>query len=144
MRWINAGRLSIAAGALGIAQQLVDRMVGYARVRESFGQAIGRHQYVQGMVVDSVCELEQARLLTYACADAIDNGADGRVEAAKAKLVATEMAGRVADRAIQVFGGTGYMTETGIERYARFLRGTRLYEGTSEILKVTIAKGLEL
>lgn len=144
MRWINGGRLSVAAGALGIAQQLVDRMVDHAKTRHAFGQAIGRHQYVQGMVVDSVCELEQARYLTYAAADAIDNGAEGRVQAAKAKLVATEMAGRVSDRAIQVFGGTGFMTETGIERYARFLRGTRLYEGTSEILKTTVAKGLGL
>lgn len=144
MRWINGGRLSIAAGALGIAQQLVDRMIDYGTTRHTFGQPIGKHQYVQGMIVDSVCELEQARYLTYVAADAIDNGADGRTEAAKAKLIATEMAGRVADRALQVFGGTGFMTETGIERYARFLRGTRLYEGTSEILKTTIAKGLGL
>jgi acyl-CoA dehydrogenase len=96
------------------------------------------------MVVDSMAELEQARLLVYAQADALDRGADGRKEAALCKYVATEMVGRVADRAIQVFGGNGYMTEMGIERLARFVRGMRLYEGTSEILKVNVARGLGL
>jgi len=144
MRWINGGRMSIAAMAIGAAQHLYDRMLEYAKVREAFGRKIGANQYVQGMVVDSVAELEQARLLVYAQADALDRGADGRREAALAKYVATEMVGRVADRAIQVFGGNGYMTEMGVERYARFVRGMRLYEGTSEILKVNIARSLGL
>ncbi len=144
MRWINGGRMSIAAMALGVAQHLYDRMLEYAKVREAFGRKIGANQYVQGMIVDSMAELEQARLLVYAQADALDRGADGRREAALAKYVATEMVGRVADRAIQVFGGNGYMTEMGVERYARFVRAMRLYEGTSEILKVNIARSLGL
>src|SRR6266536_2424580 len=96
------------------------------------GMAIGTAQYLYG------------RLLVYAQADALDHGADGRKEAALSKYVATEMVGRIADRAIQVFGGNGYMTEMGIERYARFVRAMRLYEGTSEILKVNIARSIGL
>ena len=144
MRWINGGRIQIAAGAVGIAQMLLDKMLDYAKTREAFGKPIGKNQYIQGHIVDSLCELEGARYITYAAADAIDNGADGRLEAAKAKYVASEMVGRVADRAIQVYGGNGYMTEMGIERYARAVRAMRLYEGTSEILKTNIAKGLGL
>jgi alkylation response protein AidB-like acyl-CoA dehydrogenase len=144
MRWINGGRMSIAAMALGAAQHLYERMLEYAKVREAFGNKIGAYQYVQGMIVDSLAELEQARLLVYQQADALDNGAKGRTEAALAKYVATEMVGRVADRAIQVFGGNGYMTEMGIERYARLVRAMRLYEGTSEILKSNIARGIGL
>jgi alkylation response protein AidB-like acyl-CoA dehydrogenase len=144
MRWINGGRISIAADAVGVAQHLLGRMIDYAKQREAFGQPIGKNQYVQGMIVDSHCEIEAARYITYVAADAIDNGADGRLEAAKAKLVASEMVGRVADRAIQVFGGNGYMTELGIERYARSVRAMRLYEGTSEILRMNIARGLGL
>jgi acyl-CoA dehydrogenase len=144
MKWINGGRISIASMAIGVAQHLYDRMLEYAKVREAFGRKIGANQYVQGMVVDSLAELTQARLLVYEMADAIDRGADGRREGAMAKYVATEMVGRVADRAIQVFGGNGYMTEMGVERYARFVRGMRLYEGTSEILKTNIARTLGL
>jgi alkylation response protein AidB-like acyl-CoA dehydrogenase len=144
MKWINGGRISIASMAIGVAQHLYDRMLSYAKVREAFGRKIGANQYVQGMVVDSLAELTQARLLVYEMADAIDRGADGRREGAMAKYVATEMVGRVADRAIQVFGGNGYMTEMGVERYARFVRGMRLYEGTSEILKTNIARTLGL
>lgn len=144
MRWINGGRIQIAANGVGIAQMLTDKMLDYAKTREAFGKPIGKNQYVQGHIVDSLCELEGARYITYAAADAIDNGADGRLEAAKAKYVASEMVGRVADRAIQVYGGNGYMTEMGIERYARMVRAMRLYEGTSEILKTNIARGLGL
>jgi acyl-CoA dehydrogenase len=144
MRWINGGRVSIAAMAVGVAQHLYERMLEYARVREAFGRRIGANQYVQGMVVDTLAELTQARLLVYDLAARLDAGADGRQEAAMAKYVATEMVGRVADRAIQVFGGNGYMTEMGVERWARFVRAMRLYEGTSEILKTNIARTLGL
>ena len=144
MKWINGGRVSIASMALGTAQHLYDRMLEYAKVREAFGRRIGANQYVQGMIVDTLAELTQARLLVYQMADAIDQGADGRQQGALAKYVATEMVGRVADRAIQVFGGNGYMTEMGIERWARFVRGMRLYEGTSEILKTNVARTLGL
>jgi acyl-CoA dehydrogenase len=144
IRGINGARLQIAASALGVAQQLLDRSLEYAKTRTAFGQVIGKNQYVQGMLVDSYAELEQARLLVYRCAGDIDRGADGRREGALAKLVATEMVGRVADRAIQVHGGNGFMTELGLEAWARDVRAMRLYEGTSEILRTNVAKALGL
>lgn len=144
MRGINGGRLQIAASALGIARRLLDRSLEYARTRVAFERPIGANQYVQGMLVDSLAELEQARLLVYAMASEIDGGADGRREGALAKLAATEMVARVADRAVQVHGGTGFMTEMGVEAWYRDVRAMRLYEGTSEILRNTIAKTLDL
>ncbi|MGH2728904.1 MAG: acyl-CoA dehydrogenase family protein, partial [Actinomycetota bacterium] len=102
------------------------------------------NQYIQGYIVDSWVELEAARSLVYEMASRVDDGADGRREAAAAKLYATEMVGRVSDRAIQVYGGNGFMTETGIERFWREVRAQRLYEGTSEILRNNIAKTLGL
>jgi alkylation response protein AidB-like acyl-CoA dehydrogenase len=144
VRGINGARLQIAAGALGIAQNLLDRSLEYAKSRVAFERPIGTNQYVQGMVVDSYAELEQARLLVYQCADDIDRGSDGRREAALAKLVATEMVGRVADRCIQVHGGTGFMSEMGLEQWYRDVRAMRLYEGTSEILRNNVAKTLGL
>lgn len=144
MKGINGARLQIAATALGIADNLLRRMTDYAGQRVAFGRPIGSNQYVQGMIVDSHAELEQARLLLYRCADDIDNGADGRREAALAKLVTTETVARIADRCIQVHGGQGFMTELGLEVWYREVRAMRLYEGTSEILRANIAKTLGL
>jgi alkylation response protein AidB-like acyl-CoA dehydrogenase len=144
VKGINGARLQIAAHALGVARRLLDRSLEYAKSREAFGKPIGANQFVQGMLVDSYAELEQARLLVYQCADEIDEGADGRRQAALAKLVATEMVGRVADRAIQVHGGNGFMTELGLEPWYRDVRAMRLYEGTSEILRSNVAKTLGL
>jgi len=144
LRGINGARLQIAARALGLAQYLLDRSFEYAKARVAFGEPIGKNQFVQGMLVDSYSEVEQARLLVYQLATEIDEGADGRRQAALAKLVATEMVGRVADRAIQVHGGNGVMTELGIEAWYRDVRAMRLYEGTSEILRTNVAKTLGL
>ena len=144
VRGINGARLQIAAGALGIAEDLLNRALEYAKTRVAFERPIGTNQYVQGMIVDSYAELEQARLLVYKCAADIDAGSDGRREAALAKLVATEMVARVADRCVQVHGGTGFMSEMGIEQWYRDVRAMRLYEGTSEILRTNIAKTLGL
>jgi acyl-CoA dehydrogenase len=144
LRGINGARLQIAASALGIADNLLNRSLEYAKTRVAFERPIGSNQHVQGMLVDSYAELEQARLLVYKCADDIDGGSDGRREAALAKLVATEMVGRVADRCIQVHGGTGYMSEMGLEQWYRDVRAMRLYEGTSEILRNNLAKTLGL
>ena len=144
VKGINGARLQIAASALGIAQNLLDRSLEYAKDRVAFERPIGANQYVQGMLVDSYAELEQARLLVYSLAAVIDEGADGRREAALAKLAATEMVGRVADRAIQVHGGNGFMTELGLEAWYRDVRAMRLYEGTSEILRTNVAKSLGL
>jgi acyl-CoA dehydrogenase len=144
VRGINGARLQIAANALGIATMLLGRSLEYAKSRVAFERPIGSNQFVQGMLVDSFAELEQARLLVYDCARQIDEGADGRRQAALAKLVATEMVGRVADRAIQVHGGNGFMTELGLEPWYRDVRAMRLYEGTSEILRANVAKTLGL
>jgi alkylation response protein AidB-like acyl-CoA dehydrogenase len=144
VKGINGARLQISAQALGIAQMMLDRSLEYAKSREAFGKPIGANQFVQGMIVDSFAELEQARLLVYQMAHEIDDGADGRRQAALAKLVATEMVGRVADRAIQVHGGNGFMTELGLEPWYRDVRAMRLYEGTSEILRSNVAKTLGL
>jgi acyl-CoA dehydrogenase len=144
VKGINGARLQIGAFALGRAQFLLEQMTQYAKDRVAFGRPIGANQYIQGMIVDSHAELEQARLLVYKMADDIDGGADGRREAALAKLVSTEMAGRVADRAIQVYGGNGFMTEMGVETWYRDIRAMRLYEGTSEILRTNVAKSLGL
>ena len=144
VKGINGARLQIAATALGIARDLLNRMVEYAGGRIAFGRPIGANQYVQGHIVDSYAELEQARLLVYRCADDIDRGADGRREAALAKLVATETVARVADRCIQVHGGQVFMSELGLEVWYREVRAMRLYEGTSEILRTNVAKTLGL
>ncbi|HEX2031712.1 MAG TPA: acyl-CoA dehydrogenase family protein [Actinomycetota bacterium] len=144
MKGINGARLQIAATALGVARDLLERMIGFAGDRVAFGRPIGANQYVQGMIVDSFAELEQARLLVYSLAGDIDEGAEGRREAALAKLVATEMVNRVADRCIQVHGGNGFMTEMGLEIWFRDVRAMRLYEGTSEILRSNVAKTLGL
>jgi alkylation response protein AidB-like acyl-CoA dehydrogenase len=144
VKGINGARLQIAARALGVAQFLLDRSIEYANNRIAFGQPIGKNQYVQGMIVDSYAELEQARMLVYRSASEIDDGADGRQQGALAKLVAAEMVGRVADRAIQIHGGNGFMTELGLEGWYRDVRAMRLYEGTTEILKSNVAKGLGL
>jgi acyl-CoA dehydrogenase len=144
MKGINGARLQIAATALGIADDLLRRMTEYAKDRVAFGRPIGANQYVQGMIVDSYADLEQARLLLYALADEIDRGADGRREAALSKLVCTEAVARVADRCIQVHGGQGFMTELGLEVWYRDIRAMRLYEGTSEILRANVARALGL
>ena len=144
VRGINGARLQIAATALGIAEDLLNRMTQYAKDRVAFGRPIGTNQYIQGMIVDSHAEVEQARLLLYKMASDIDDGADGRREAALAKLVTTETVARVADRCIQVHGGQGFMTELGLEVWYRDVRAMRLYEGTSEILRTNVAKTLGL
>ena len=144
MSWINGGRFNIASTAIGIADHLLGQMTEYAKTRTAFGHPIGKNQYIQGYIVDSWIELEAARAFVYEMASRVDDGADGRREAAAAKVYATEMVGRVSDRAIQVYGGNGFMTETGIERFWREVRAQRLYEGTSEILRNNIAKTLGL
>ncbi|MGH2662432.1 MAG: acyl-CoA dehydrogenase family protein [Actinomycetota bacterium] len=144
VKGINGARLQIAATALGIARDLLNRMTEYAKDRVAFERPIGANQYIQGMIVDSFAELEQARLLLYKLAGDIDDGADGRREAALAKLVTTETVARIADRCIQVHGGQGFMTELGLEVWYRDVRAMRLYEGTSEILRSNVAKTLGL
>ena len=144
-RWFTVERLMIAARCCGAA----DRLVGLAREwvleREAFGKPLAEFQGVTFPLADSLTELAAARLLTYHAAHAFDTEPDDRIvhgKVAMAKLFASEMAGRVADRAVQIFGGRGYMTEHPAERHFREVRVDRIWEGTSEIQRVIIAGGL--
>jgi alkylation response protein AidB-like acyl-CoA dehydrogenase len=143
--WFTVERLMIAARCCGAAERLIDLSTAYAAERVAFGRPIAEHQAVQFMLADSLTELLAARLMTYHAAGQFDAGADAKIVHGKtsmAKLYASEMAGRVADRAVQVFGGRGYMTENPVERYYRELRVDRIWEGTSEIQRGIIGRAL--
>lgn len=140
MRCLSHGRIHIAALCVGMADRLVDESVGYTRTREQGGKAIAAFQLVQGLVADSVTDLYAGRALVLDVARRFDDGSDLRVGPATAKYFASEMVGRVADRAVQIHGGTGYMRETTVERFYRDARLFRIYEGTSQIQQVIIAR----
>ncbi|MGH8868380.1 MAG: acyl-CoA dehydrogenase family protein [Actinomycetes bacterium] len=143
--WFRFERLMVAARCLGAAERLVDEASAFASERTVGGSALAEHQLVQGMLADSLTELFAARAMTYAVARALDDGTDRKVAHAQcsmAKLYASEMAGRVADRAVQVFGGRGYMRENVAERFFRELRVERIWEGASEVQRVIIARQL--
>lgn len=140
MRCLSHGRIHIAALCVGMAERLVDESVDYSRTREQDGRPIAVHQLVQGMVADSVTDLYAGRALVLDVARRFDEGSDMRVGPATAKYFASEMVGRVADRAVQIHGGAGYMRETSVERFYRDARLFRIYEGTSQIQQVIIAR----
>ena len=140
MRCLSHGRVHIAALCIGMAERLVDESVSYARTREQGGNPIAVHQLVQGLVADSVTDLYAGRALVLDVASRFDDGTDLRVGPATAKYFASEMVGRVADRAVQIHGGAGYMRETPVERFYRDARLFRIYEGTSQIQQVIIAR----
>ncbi|MFL5797792.1 MAG: acyl-CoA dehydrogenase family protein [Actinomycetota bacterium] len=143
--WFRYERLMIAARCCGAAERLVDEATAFARERVAFGRPISEYQAIQFMLADSMAELWAARLMTYETARAMDAGADEKTQHAQcslAKLYASEMANRVADRAVQIFGGRGYMRENVAERFYRELRVERLWEGTSEIQRVIVADQL--
>ena len=140
MKVLDHGRLSIAASAVGAAQRLVEAMVEHATTRVQFKRPISDNQAIQWMLADSETEVAAARGLVHHAAWKKDSGQPATKECSMAKLYATEMASRVADRAVQVFGGMGYMTGNIAERYFRDLRVYRLYEGTSEIQRLIIAR----
>jgi len=140
--WFRFERLMVAARCLGAGERLVEEASAFAQSRMVGGQPLADYQLVQAMLADSVTELLAARTLVYAVARAIDDGADRKVAHAQcsmAKLYASEMAGRVADRAVQVFGGRGYMRENVAERFYRELRVERIWEGASEVQRVIVA-----
>ena len=141
MEWIDVGRLGIAAAAVGTAERLLEMAKGYASERVTFGKPLADRQAIQWMIADSAMEIRAARLLTYQAAAEGDRGCETRQAAAMAKLYATEMVGRVADRALQIHGGMGYMKDLPIERMYRDVRYNRIGEGTSEILRHLIARG---
>jgi len=140
--WFRFERLMVAARCLGAAVRLTEEMTAFARERQAGGRPISEYGLVGAMLADSLTELFAARALTYETARAIDRGADVKVSHAQcsmAKLYCSEMAGRVADRAVQVFGGRGYMRENVAERFYRELRVERIWEGTSEVQRAIIA-----
>ena len=143
--WFRYERMGIAARCCGAAARLIDEATAFAKERVQFGLPIAQFQAVQFMLADSLTELWAARLITYRAAEAIDQGEDIKVlhaQCSMAKLYASEMANRVADRAVQIFGGRGYMRENVAERFYRELRVDRIWEGTSEIQRLIIANGL--
>ena len=139
LKCLAHGRLHIAALSVGMAQRLVDETVRYAQERHQGGQPIAAYQLVQGMVADSITETRAGRALLLDAAAAYDRGDDLRTGPSVAKYFCTEMVGRVADRAVQVHGGAGYIRGTPAERFYRDARLFRLYEGTSQIQQVIIA-----
>ena len=142
MKVLDRGRLHLAAVCTGLAERLIAEAVRYARERKQFGKKIGEFQLIQAMLADSRTEAYAARCMVLDAARKRDAGADIRVEAACCKYFASEMVGRVADRAVQIFGGAGYMADYPVERLYRDARLFRLYEGTSQIQQILIGRSM--
>ena len=142
MSVLDKGRLHISAVATGVSKRLIREMVNYALERKQFGTAIMNHQMIQAMIADSQAETYAAECMIMDAARRRDAGEDVTLLASSTKLFATEACGRVADRAVQVFGGAGYVSDYGIERFYRDVRIFRLYEGTSQIQQIIIAREL--
>jgi alkylation response protein AidB-like acyl-CoA dehydrogenase len=142
MRALEGGRVAIAAQALGVGQASLDEAVTYARAREAFGQPIGNFQAIQFQLADLATDLEAARMLTWKAADAHGRGPRAAVEAAMAKLQASEAAHRAADRAMQILASAGYRRGSTIERLFRDVRAAEIYQGTSEVQRMIIAAAI--
>ena len=142
MTVLARGRLHVAAMCVGTAQRILDESVRHAATSRQGGHPIGDYQLVQAMLADSYTELAAGRSLVLAAAAAYDAGTDVAAGPSAAKLYCSEMVSRVADRGVQVHGGLGYMASTVVERMYRDSRLYRLYEGTSEIQKLIIAREL--
>ena len=140
MRVLDRGRLHISAVCVGVAERLISDCVAYASERKQFGKPIAEHQLIQAMIADSKTEALAARALVLETAAAKDDSKDVVMESAAAKYFASEMVGRVADRAVQIYGGAGYIADYGIERLYRDVRLFRIYEGTSQIQQLIIAR----
>ncbi len=139
LKILASGRAGLGARCVGACQRLIELSLRYAKERAQFGKPIIANQAIQWMLADMVTETEAARALTLQTAWKVDRGADIIRDAAMTKLFATEVLGRVADRAVQIHGGMGYMKELPIERIYRDARITRIYEGTSEVQRMVIA-----
>jgi len=140
MQVLDRGRLHISSVCIGVAERLIADGVAYASERKQFGQPIFSFQLIQGMIADSKTEALAAKALTLDAARKRDAGENVTLEAAASKYFASEMVGRVADRTVQIFGGSGYVSDHGIERLYRDVRIFRIYEGTSQIQQVIIAR----
>jgi butyryl-CoA dehydrogenase len=142
MHALDAGRIGIAAQALGIARAAFDAATRYATERKTFGKPIAQHQAIQFKLADMCTEIDAARLLVWKAAVKKDEGARFGTQASMAKLFASEVANRVAKEAVQVFGGYGYLTDFPVERHFRDAKITEIYEGTSEIQRLVIASAV--
>lgn len=148
MKVLDRGRLHVSALACGVAQRVLNESVAYARERKQFGQRIGDFQLVQAMLADSQAELYAGWSMVQDCAHRYDakpagqSNPDVSMRASCTKMFCTEMAGRVADRGVQVHGGAGYINETKVERFYRDVRLLRLYEGTTQIQQIIIGRAL--
>jgi butyryl-CoA dehydrogenase len=139
---LDGGRIGIGSQALGIAQASLDASVKYAHEREQFGRPLAKFQAVQFKIAQVAAELHASRLAVWHAAWLRDNGQPHTLQAAQAKLVASQVANRAADEAVQIHGGAGYTTEFPVSRYFRDARITEIYEGTSEIQRIVIARAL--
>jgi butyryl-CoA dehydrogenase len=142
MQTLDCGRIGIAAQAVGIARAALEASVAYAKERRSFGVPIGQHQMIQWMLADMATAVDAARLLTWRAAVLKDRGKPYGTAASMAKLFASESAMRVTTDAIQVHGGYGYMKEYPVERFFRDAKITQIYEGTSQIQRLVVARAL--
>ena len=139
---LDIGRISLAAGAVGSSQHLLELAIAHAKRRVQFGKPIAVNQAIQWMLADSAVEIHAARLMVYDAAAKLDAGKRASSEAAMVKVYASEMAGRVVDRVLQIHGGMGYMKDSPVERAYRDTRILRIYEGTSEVQRMIIAEEL--
>jgi alkylation response protein AidB-like acyl-CoA dehydrogenase len=139
---LDHGRLGVAAGAVGVAQACLEACVDFARTRRQFGQRIGDFEMIQSVIADMAAEVEAARLLVYRAAWLKDQGQKATRETSIAKLFATEAALRAASEAVLLHGGRGYSNEYPVERHYRDIKGLQIYEGTSHIQRLVIARDL--
>ena len=142
MSTLDGGRIGIAAQAIGIARAAFEEALAYSGERKTFGKPIRDHQAIQFMLADMATELDAARLLTLRAALMKDQGARHSQQSAMAKLYASEMAGRVTNKALQIHGGMGYSKEMDAERHVRDARITEIYEGTSEVQRIVISANM--
>jgi len=142
MKVLDRGRLHISAVCVGVAQRLIKDSLAYAMERRQFGEPLAQFQLVQAMLADMRTETFAAQCMVEETARRRDAGADVTIDAACSKMFASEMVGRVADKAVQIHGGAGYMSEYGIERLYRDVRLFRIYEGTTQIQQLVIARGM--
>jgi acyl-CoA dehydrogenase len=142
MQSIDTGRLSVAAAATGYARRILATATRYATERKAFGEPIANFQLIQAMLADSEAEIYAAECMIADACRLADTGRRVTIEAAAAKMFASEMCGRVADRCVQIHGGAGYLAEYEAERFFRDARLYRIYEGTTQILQLVIAKAM--
>ena len=142
MSALDKGRMSIAAGCVGIARGCLEAATGYAGQRVQFGKPIAAHQLVQELLADTAVDVDAGRMLTWLVADLVDRGGKASLAASKAKLFASEAAVRAANNCLQVFGGYGYVDEYPVGKYLRDARVMTLYEGTSQVQKLIIGRAL--